>query len=334
MHAKIPEIQRTGEPLISIVFPAYNEAQNLEPLYAQVKEAIGLADAACEMIFVDNGSDDDSLRIIEKLRAKDPCVKYLSLSRNFGHQNALFAGMCHAGGDAVITMDADLQHPPSLIPEMIRLWKEGNEIVYTTKRRAELPPLKNAVVKIFYRLVSRISKLNLSFGESDFRLIDGNVLESVIRMPEYHKFLRGQIKWVGFRQQELPYDVQQRRHGQSKFSYRDLFAFAIDGMVSFSGYPLRLLTMGGAFIAGLSLLYIAWILLVWSAQLTGLTAFSAIPLPPGWVTLTIAILFLGSIQIVAVGILGEYVGRIFDQTKGRPNFIVRKTSGDVRDRRC
>lgn len=303
---------------VSVVFPVYNEENNLSPLYEKVKAACQAAEISCRMVFVDNGSVDASLETIKWLSNIDPQVSYVSLSRNFGHQNALFAGLTHCEGDAVITMDADLQHPPSLIPEMIRLWREGNDVVYTFKERTNIPWLKRMVLKIFYKLMTKISGLELHFGQSDFRLIDKKVLKVILTMPEYHKFLRGQIRWAGFKQIGIPFAVESRHSGESKFSFRDLFMFALDGLLGFSRYPLHVITLLGLVVGFFSLFFILKeVFLSWILKL---------PMPPGWASLAAAIFFLGSIQLIAIGILGEYVGRIFDQTKQRPNFIVKEMS--------
>lgn len=303
---------------ISFVFPVYNEENNLVLLYEKVKEACAAAAVSYRMIFIDNGSVDNSLKIIRELRQGDPQVSYLSLSRNFGHQNALFAGLTHCNGDAVITMDADLQHPPSLIPEMVRLWREGNDVVYTFKEGKNIPWLKRVIVKIFYKLMTKISGLELHFGQSDFRLIDKKILNVILTMPEYHKFLRGQIRWAGFKQIGISFAVELRHSGESKFSFKDLFMFALDGLLGFSRYPLHVITLIGLVVGFFSLLFILKeVFLSWILDL---------PMPPGWASLAAAVFFLGSIQLIAIGILGEYVGRIFDQTKQRPNFIIKESS--------
>ncbi len=311
-------------PNISVVFPVYNEEGNLHVLYQRVKEACAKSGVDYEMVFVDNGSTDRSLDVIKGLRNHDSKVRFMSLSRNFGHQNALFAGMSHATGDAVITMDADLQHPPSLIPAMVDAWKKGAEVVYTIKEDYRLALKKHFLIKSFYWLMSRISGVQLSFGQSDFRLLDRRALEAVIRIPEYHKFLRGQVSWIGFRQQGISYNVEKRLSGESKFSYRNLFSFALDGIFAFSRYPLHLIMLAGLVISSVSALYIMCVLLVWALKALGIEM--SVPLPPGWVALVVSIYFLGSIQLIAIGILGEYIGRIYDQTKGRPVFIVREMS--------
>ncbi len=311
---------------ISVAFPVYNEEGNLKPLYAEVKQALSPAAEEYELIFVDNGSTDGSLRIIRELAAQDSRIRYISLSRNFGHQNALVAGMSRATGDAVITMDADLQHPAQIIPQMIERWKSGFEVVYTIKKDLGLPMLHGVLVKSFYAVVSKFSGMVLNLGESDFRLLDRKVVDAIVAIPEYHKFLRGLVKWVGFKQCGLEYSVRPRLSGHSKFSYRKLVFFALDGIFSFSRYPLRIVTFMSLVVAFLSFLYILFVLTLEFLKLTG--APIQMPLPPGWATLAVSVFFLGSTQLVVIGILGEYIGRLFVQTKGRPPFIVRESGGN------
>lgn len=310
--------------IISIVFPVFNEEGNLEMLYEKVKAACNEADVTYEMIFVDDGSKDDSLALIKDLRKKDVQIHYVSLSRNFGHQNALFAGMSKCSGDAVITMDADLQHPPSLIPKMINLWRKGAEVVYTTKEEANLPLRWRLTMKIFYWLFSKISNLKLNFGQSDFRLLDKKVLKIILEIPEYHKFLRGQVEWIGFKQTGLSYKVDNRYSGKSKFSYSSRIPTALDGIFAFSKYPLRLVTIFSVFVAFFSFVYMIFIALIW--LLVKLNIVTNVIVVPGWATSTIAVFFLGSVQLIFIGILGEYISRTYEQTKGRPIFIARETS--------
>jgi len=310
---------------ISLVFPVLNEEENLGHLYGEVKKALAEANTDYEMIFVDDGSTDSSLDKVKKLRAKDGRVRYISFSRNFGHQNAFFAGMSYATGDAVITMDADLQHPPSLIPKMVDIWRRGADVVYTTKQNANLSPIKNMIVKTSYWFISKVSGLGLEFGQSDFRLIDKKILKLILKMPEYHKFLRGQVKWVGFKQEGLSYNVEDRYGGKPKFSYPSLYALALDGIFSFGRYPLHLVMILGLMIFSGSSIYIFLILIVWLLKILGIFH---IPMPPGWTTLSVAVFFLGSIQLMAIGILSEYVGRVYDQTKSRPIFIVKEASDE------
>lgn len=308
---------------ISFAFPVCNEEENVELLYWHVKEAAHQANVDYEMVFVDDGSNDNSLSIIKRLREKDRKVEYVSLSRNFGHQNAIFAGMSFCSGDAVITMDSDLQHPASLIPKMIGIWREGAEVVYTVKENANLGRLKKTIIKSFYWFISRVSGLKLNFGQSDFRLLDKKVLKVILDMPECHKFLRGQVSWIGFKQKGISYNVQKRHGGKAKFSYKSLYELALDGIFSFGRYPLHLVMIFGLIIFSFSLIYIFLLSLVWFLKLLRVVYIS---MPPGWTTLVMAIFLLSSIQLMIIGVLGEYVGRIYDQAKHRPVFIVRENS--------
>jgi hypothetical protein len=222
-------------------------------------------------------------------------------------------------------MDADLQHPSSLIPEMVDLWRQGAEIVYTIKKNANLSIMKHITTRTFYWFISKISGLRLNFGQSDFRLIDRKVLEAIIRIPEYHKFLRGQVEWLGFKQQALAYNVEKRHSGESKFSSKHRFSFALDGIFAFSRRPLRIIMRLGILLSTVSFFYITFVVVVTIMKNSGVQL--NIPLPSGWATLIVAVLFMASIQLISLGILGEYVGRIFDQVKGRPVFIVREAGG-------
>ena len=312
-------------PVVSIVFPVYNEESNLEPLYRRVREAVLQVSAEYDLVFVDNGSTDSSLEIIKGLSRRDSRVRYISLARNFGHQSALFAGMGHANGEAIITMDADLQHPPSLIPAMVRLWQDGYDVVYTTKRNHKLPWVKRQQVKAFYWLISRVSGLRLSYGQSDFRLTDRSVVDVLTDIPEYRKFLRGMVDWVGFKQIGLDYDVEERQSGRSKFSFLSLFSFAIDGILAFSTLPLRLILAAGV-VAALGALTYAL-----AAITMGLLSLfnPMFELPPGWATLAATITFFGGAQLIAIGAVGEYIARTYEQSKGRPVYVVREASDGV-----
>jgi dolichol-phosphate mannosyltransferase len=221
-------------------------------------------------------------------------------------------------------MDADLQHPPSLIPKMVEMWRGGANVVYTTKRSANLSFIKNIIVKSAYWFISKISGMKLEFGQSDFRLIDRKVLDIILAMPECHKFLRGQVKWIGFKQEGIPYDVEKRFAGTAKFSYKSLYALALDGIFSFGRYPLHLVMIFALVVLGCSSAYMLIVLMIWILKLLRIVN---IPMPPGYTDIIMAVCFLGSVQLVAVGILSEYVGRIYEQTKGRPLFIVQEDSG-------
>lgn len=310
--------------LISVVFPIYNERENLKPLYDQTVKALSEVKINHEILFIDDGSHDGSLEAIKDLARQDPCVRFVSLSRNFGHQAALLAGLQFSHGDAVVTMDADLQHPPSLLPTMIRSWKEeGYDVVYTVKKIAQRSRWIILQARLFYWFLSKLSPLKLSFGQSDFRLLDKKIVHLINTIPEYRKFLRGLVQWVGFKQTALEYEEEKRFRGHSKYPYRSLLGFAMDGILSFSFLPLRWSFVVGLMIGFLSFLYGIYYLVL---GILNISMGFNLQWPPGWATLAVAILFLTGIQLIALGILSEYVGRIYEQTKGRPAFIVKETS--------
>jgi len=312
---------------VSVVFPIYDEEDNIELLYDQVTKALEQSDSAYELIFVDNGSTDRSLELIKGLSREDTAVKYLSLSRNFGHQGALVAGMAYSSGSAVITMDGDLQHPPSLIPKMITKWKQGYDVVVTTKKLVRSAGVKTLQVRLFYKILSALSGLKLSFGQSDFRLLDRIVVNALMKIPEYRKFLRGTVEWMGFNQTSIEYDVGLRLNGSSKFSYKSMVSFALDGILAFSNLPLRWFLAIGTAIAMTSLIYTAVVIVIGFMSLFGL----GVKLPPGWATLAATVAFFGGVQLIAIGVLGEYLGRTYEQTKGRPVYIVRESSYTAQD---
>jgi dolichol-phosphate mannosyltransferase len=307
--------------MISIISPIYNEADNLQELYERIAAVFNSAAEVFEIILIDNGSVDDSLEIIKKLRTNDPRVKYVSLSRNFGHQGAILAGLKYSSGEAVISLDGDLQHPPEIIPDMIRLWREGYEVVYTYKKdQFKSLDCRILLTKLFYKFINVISDLKLSFGQSDFRLLDGKIVSIINQMEEKDKFLRGLVNWVGFRQTGIEYEPAPRKRGESKFSLRHYIAFALNGTFSFSTVPLRISMYIGMLMTcvfGVMALY--YVIL----GLSHVFLKEGVILPPGWLTIVTSILFLGGIQLMSIGIIGEYIGRIFMQTKSRPEFIVK-----------
>ena len=308
--------------MISVISPIYNESGNLMELYSRVVRAFNGIREEFEFILVENGSTDHSLEIIKELRKKDPRVKFLSLSRNFGHQGAIVAGLNHAVGDAVISLDGDLQHPPELIPEFIKLWKEGYDVVYTTKKKYDDKKIFNlSFNKLFYRLISLISDVKLNYGQSDYRLIDRKVLNVILNIPEKNKFLRGIVEWVGFKQTSIEYDVESRKSGKSKFSFYNYMSFALDGIFSFSNAPLRIFLWVGLLVA---LFCVCYAVLYFVMGLINLIRPDTMLLPSGSATITVSVLFLGAVQLIGIGCLGEYIGRIYSQVKERPDFIVKE----------
>lgn len=312
--------------MLSIISPVYNEAENLPELCARIRTAAESVKEDYEIILVENGSTDGSLRIIKDLSGKDSHIKYVSLSRNFGHQGAIIAGLTYARGAAVISLDADLQHPPELIPKLVGLWRKGNEVVYTIKKiDAQEKGWRLFLTKIFYKLINSISDLDLSYGQSDYRLLDRKIVDEVLKIPEKNKFLRGMVHWVGFSQTGVEYEVEPRKRGSSKFSFRNYINFALDGIFSFSTIPLRVFLWCGLAVASFCVIWGLYYLLMGVINLF-------LPhrdlLPPGSATITVGVFFLGGVQLIGIGCLGEYIGRIYSQTKERPDFIVKEKNLD------
>ena len=325
MKTHSTESQTIREPKrISIVAPAFNEERILQQFYERVKNVLESTGYPFELVIVENGSTDESLEILKRIRKSDPRLHYISLTRNFGHQGALIAGLENACGDVVILMDADLQHPPELIPEMLDHWKRHYDVVYTVKRDAKAQPfLRRVLDRWFYGLMQKLSGIEL-YGQSDYRLMDRKAVEALCALPERNKFLRGLTRWVGFHQIGVSYDVAPRPAGESKFRLSHLIKFAVDGIFSFSIIPLRLFVFIGIFISLGSFVYgIYLVILQFYAVLTG---SGENIFPSGWTTLIFVMLFLGGVQLIGIGLLGEYLGRVYDEVKGRPAYIIQQSS--------
>ena len=276
-----------------------------------------------EVLILENGSTDNSLKILKDLRIKNPRIHYLSFSRNFGHQGAILAGLQHAKGDVVISMDADLQHPSEVIPEMLSKWQQGFDIVYTIKRQSgNISLFRRLGDALFYRLMNWIAGIELK-GHSDFRLLDRKVVNVISALPERNKFLRGLVCWVGFSQVGISYDVVPRLAGRSKFSVRELLRLTIDGIFAFSIVPLRFFTFIGSLVSLFSFCYGFYYIALKVATSMG---WSQLPLPSGWTSLIFGMMFLGGIQLLGIGLLGEYLGRVYDEVKKRPNYIIKESS--------
>ncbi len=278
-----------------------------------------------ELVLVNDGSRDDSAGVIGQLHAQDARVKGVSFSRNFGFQEAVTAGLNYAGGEAVILADADLQDPPEVIPQMVARWREGYDVVYGVRAsRVGETWFKRFTAKAFYRIIHRITSVKIPLDTGDFRLMDRRVVRAILRMPERNRFLRGMVPWVGFRQVGVPYERQARFAGESKFkSVRQMLPFAVDAITSFSYFPLQLATYLGFSIAAVSLVGILVVI--------GLRLFAPHELS-GQATTLVAVLFLGGVQLISLGIIGEYLGRIYDEVKGRPLYLVDKTWGFEEER--
>jgi glycosyltransferase involved in cell wall biosynthesis len=304
--------------MISLVVPVYNEEEAIPLFYREARAKLAALDMPVELLFIDDGSTDTSLTLIEALAAADPLVRYLSFSRNFGKEAALSAGLDHCRGEAAIPMDVDLQHPVDLIPEMIAKWRQGAEIVLAKRlsRQGDSFCRRNAA-RLFYRLHKRIAEAPMEEDTGDFRLMDRKVVEALKRLPERRLFMKGAFSWVGFTRDMVAYTRPPRVAGRSKYCGRQLWNLALEGLTSFSTWPLRVWTYAGVATALLAFAYAAFVIL--DAVLRGN------PLP-GYSSLMAAILFLGGVQLIGIGVLGEYLGRIYHETKQRPRFIIRKSN--------
>ncbi len=305
-------------PTISVVAPVYNEEEVLPELYRRVREVMEKTGLAWELVLVNDGSHDQSAEIIAELHKADSRVTGVSFSRNFGFQIAVTAGLDHAKGDAIILTDADLQDPPEVYPDMIAKWREGYDVVYGIRVSREGETwFKLMTAKLFYRLIYRITSVDIPLDTGDFRLIDRRVVDAIRHMPERNRFLRGMIPWVGYRQTGIEYQREARFAGDSKFSkVSQMLPFAVDAVTSFSYFPLRIATYLGFIIAVISGLAILTVVLL---RLFG-------PSTPllGQATTLVAVLFLGGVQLISLGIIGEYLGRIYDEVKGRPLYLIDK----------
>ncbi|WP_277301226.1 glycosyltransferase family 2 protein [Veillonella montpellierensis] len=302
--------------LLSIVVPVYNEEDNIKVFYDAVVTEMNALAYDYEVIFVDDGSSDSSSLLLRDLARKDCRVKVLLLARNFGHQLALTCGLDYATGEAVITMDGDMQHPPALIPQLVQLWEQGYDVVRTIRDSTEDASWAKAITsKYYYKLMNKMAEVPIVEGGSDFRLMNRKSLETLKLFREHGRFLRGIVGDLGYRQAELHFVAPPRFAGKSKFSIRKMIRFALDGIAAFSRAPLRMALYVGILCGLLSLLMILHILYVY---------FSGEAVN-GWTTLGMAIFFLGGIQLIGIGIIGEYVGRVFEEVKHRPLYWVRST---------
>ncbi len=307
--------------MISIVAPVYNEEPVLPELHRRVAQVMNELGEPWELVLVNDGSRDRSAAVINQLHAQDPHVKGVSFSRNFGFQVAVTAGLDFATGDAVILTDADLQDPPEVYPHMLAKWREGYDVVYgvRTSREGETW-FKLFTAKLFYRLIRRITRIDIPLDTGDFRLMDRRVVNALKRMPERNRFIRGMVPWVGFRQAGVTYERASRFAGQSKFSsVKQMLPFALDAITSFSYLPLQLAMYLGFLMAGLAALAIVAVILL---RLFG-------PSTPllGQATTLVAVLFMGGVQLICLGIIGEYLGRIYDEVKGRPLYLIEQIWG-------
>jgi len=299
--------------LLSVVAPVFNEAELIETFVERTRSA--LADYPFELVLVNDGSKDGTAEILDRIAAEDGRVRVIHLSRNFGHQAALTAGLEHAVGDVVVMLDSDLQDPPELIPTMVARWQEGADVVYAVRRRREgETAFKLATASLFYRLFNKLAQVDLEPDSGDFRLLDRRALEALLAMRERARFLRGMTVWIGFTQTAVPYERSPRHAGETKYTLRRMVRFSLDAIASFSHLPLQLSTYLGTLCAAVAFIAIPVVV--------GLRlAHSYLP---GFGTLTIIVLLLGGMILIALGVIGEYIGRIYDEVKQRPLYIVKE----------
>ncbi len=296
---------------ISLVIPSFNEATNIQALYQQIEQAMGTYNYTC--FFIDDGSKDETFARIKELAARDNRVKGLSFSRNFGHQTALLAGLAEADGDVVITLDADGQHPPHLIPKLIETYNQGYDIVNTRRMvTQDAGAFKNLTSKWFYKLVNTITDVKIEPASSDFRLMSRKTVEAFLQIPEKDRFTRGLISWMGYKQAIVEFTAPPRMSGTSKYTLKKMVKFAWDGITSFSSKPLKFSLFAGIFALLFGALYSIYAVVEYFLGNT----------IPGWTSMMLVMLFMGGIQLLSLGIIGEYLARIFNESKGRPHYFI------------
>jgi dolichol-phosphate mannosyltransferase len=309
-------------PVFTIIAPIYNELQNLPILYERISDVMKKTESLWELILVDDGSTDGSSDVIRDLAAKDDRIRPVIFARNFGHQIAVTAGLDYSRGDAVIIIDSDLQDPPEVILDLIQKWQEGYEVVYAVRSEREGETFfKKITASVFYRLIFRITDVKIPMDTGDFRLMDRKVVEVMNSMREHHRFLRGMSAWIGFKQVGVSYKRAARLAGETKYPFKKMLKLALTAITGFSYVPLQIATYIGFISAGISLIAIPVVVLM---RILGSQQFT------GQATTLIAVLFLGGVQLISLGILGEYIGRIYDEVKGRPLYIVSEAPSDIK----
>lgn len=305
---------------VSFIIPAYNEAENVQKVFEAIKKEMFNFSYQYEVIFVDDGSSDDTMGAIQRLSFQFEEVKYISFTRNFGKESAMLAGLQHINGDAVILMDADLQHPPSLIGQLLRGYEEGYDQVIAKRNRKGDASIRSFISSSFYRLVNHAVDVQFSNGEGDFRLLSRQAVNALLRLSESNRFSKGLYSWIGFEQKTILYENVVRGNGKTKWSFPKLLNYGIDGIVSFNSKPLRVCFYLGAFILMVSIIYIT--ISFFQILQNGIQV-------PGYFTIISAVLFLGGVQLVCMGIIGEYIGRIYNETKKRPHYLIQQTNIDL-----
>jgi glycosyltransferase involved in cell wall biosynthesis len=316
-------VRRGPDATLSVVVPLFNEAENVDELLRRIRVVIAgltVAPASYEVILVDDGSRDTTLEKLLAASHADPHLRIVSLSRNFGHQIAATAGLDAARGDAVVLMDGDLQDPPELIDEFLAKFRDGYDVVFATRRRrAGESRFKLLTAALFYRIIRRLTNVSIPVDTGDFRLMSRRVVSALRDSRERHRFIRGLVSWVGFKQTGIEYDRAERHSGASKYPFSKMLKFAVDGITAFSEIPLRIATWFGFIVSG-----VAFAVALFEIGVRIFTGYNL----PGYTSTVFAILFLGGVQLIGIGILGEYVGRIYDEIKGRPLYLVAETAGE------
>ena len=311
------------EPVLSVVVPLCNEQENLPELYRRLVAALESMGEPFELVFVNDGSRDSTPAMLDLLAVTDPRVMALHLSRNFGHQAAVSAGIDHARGQAVVVMDGDLQDPPEVLAQFVDAWHDGHDVVYAVRRNRKEGPVKRLGYFTFYRILRSVADVEIPLDSGDFCLMDRKVVDQLRMLPERVRFVRGLRSFVGFRQVGVEYDREARAAGTSKYTFRKLAGLAVDGILNHSGYPLRLVTYLGLLSAAAAALLASWAVY---------DAISNQSTPRGWASLIVVMLFMGAMQLVSLGVVGEYVRRIFLEVKGRPTYIVDRVAQSSKGR--
>jgi polyisoprenyl-phosphate glycosyltransferase len=303
-----------GKDLLSVVVPVFNEGKTIEVFYERMKKVVdSVPEVAYELVFVDDGSKDDSYEKLVQLAGRDECVRIVKLSRNFGHQVAVTAGLDSARGEAVVIIDADLQDPPEVIPRFLDKWREGYDVVYGVREKREgESAFKLLTASLFYRALKRLTNIEIPVDVGDYRLMSRRVVDKFLLLRERDRFIRGLVSWIGFRQIGVLYNREKRFAGETKYPIGKMIKFALDGITSFSSAPLKLATWLGYISSSLAILYTGVVII---EKFMGITV-------PGFASIMVGMLFLGGVQLICVGIIGEYIGRIYNETKARPIYVL------------
>ena len=306
---------------LSVIIPIYNEETNIPTLYERLRGVLDPMGLRYEFIFINDGSRDKSLQLVQTLALRDERVRFIDFSRNFGHQIAVTAGLDLSVGEAVVIIDADLQDPPELIVPLYQKLQEGYEVVYAKRRsRQGESAAKKLTAKLFYRILASITNISIPVDTGDFRIISRKVVDALKQMPEQNKFIRGQISWIGYRQTYVEYDRAERAGGETGYTYRKMIRLALDGITGFSDAPLKAATIGGFLVSGVA--FVVMLYTLYSRFVSG-------NYQPGWASLMVSILFLGGVQLIAVGIIGEYIARLSANVRQRPLYIISDTNIDT-----